>query len=151
MTSWLPLVKLFCLSCCCCLSSSAGFKHSALSYVRLPWQDVWSPKDPDKKKTRNHQATVKQLVWLHRPNSSVWSGSLIRSVDRVSIGSEKAPYTTMDPFCHWTTSPEQQREPEAALLQASVWEGLRATFTSRRAHCETSRWLERMSAGRPEY
>lgn len=54
----------------------------------------------------------------------------------LTAASENAPHTTMEPFYHLTTSAEQQQEPEAAPFQASVWEGHRVTFTSRRTYCK---------------
>lgn len=53
----------------------------------------------------------------------------------LTAASENAPHTTMEPFYGLTSRPEQQ-EPEAAPFQASVWEGHRATFTSRQTYCK---------------
>lgn len=47
---------------------------------------------------------------------SVGCESLIAQPRRAAIGSGTAPYTTMGPFNHLTTSAAKQQEPDVALL-----------------------------------
>lgn len=93
-------------------------RHGEMSEVPLTnWQNT-------KKLPSNSQAAQ---VWLHYPN--LHQADLGHSFTR-SIGSEKTLFFFLPSFN------EQQQEPEAALLRASVWEGLHAAFTPRRIHHE---------------
>ncbi len=101
--------------------------------LKTNWQKPWS-----------YQATGKQLVWLHRLNSSVWSGSLIHSVSLSVYRAWKSSlynngfFLSFNDKSRGTAGARSNSSPSICLRRTSCHIHITSHFHN------TSCWLENM-------